>query len=171
LVGGLAVGQFVGPVLVFLHKKVFKFVLSASIIVIECRILGFSTEVSQKMAEQPKITNKPQGPFTDWRRTDPKPPGRAARPRFCGSAGPNKSQTDRHLETTLADNIGITESLTRREKQILRAILAGKTNKQIALMLSRSRRTVEYHRNRIMRKLDAHNTVELVKRAVALGID
>ena len=78
--------------------------------------------------------------------------------------------TDRHLENTLVNNIGSSEPLTKREVQILRSILAGKTNKQIALMLSRSCRTIEYHRNRLMRKLDARNTVELVKRAVEMGI-
>ena len=78
--------------------------------------------------------------------------------------------TTDHLENTLVNNIGISEPLTKREVQILHSILAGKTNKQIALMLSRSRRTIEYHRNRLMRKLDSRNTVELVKRAVAMGI-
>ena len=36
-------------------------------------------------------------------------------------------------------------------------------------MLSRSHRTIEYHRNRLMRKLNAHNAAELVKLAEALS--
>jgi len=123
------------------------------------------------MAKQPKITEKQIAAFIN----DPKTASGAHR-RFsdtgcCFTADlKNRPQTDRHLENTLVNNIGISELLTKREVQILRSILAGKTNKQIALMLSRSRRTIEYHRNRLMRKLNARNTVELVKRAVAMGI-
>jgi len=64
----------------------------------------------------------------------------------------------------------MSELLTEREIQILQSILAGKTNKQIARALSRSRRTIEYHRNRLMHKLNVHNAAELVKRAIAIGI-
>jgi DNA-binding NarL/FixJ family response regulator len=124
------------------------------------------------MAKQPKITEKQIAVFV----SGPKPasgmPRRPSNPGCCFTADLKKRpQTDRHLEKTLVNNIGISEPLTKCEAQILRSILAGKTNKQIALMLSRSRRTIEYHRNRLMRKLNAHNTVELVKRAVAMGID
>ena len=62
------------------------------------------------------------------------------------------------------------KSLTRRERQILRAVVAGKTNKQIAQELCRSQRTVEYHRNRLMRKLNVRNIAELVKQAVTTPI-
>ena len=60
-------------------------------------------------------------------------------------------------------------SLTGRETQVLRWIVDGKTNKQIAKMLSRSTRTVEYHRNRLMRKLNEHTAAELVKQAIKMG--
>ena len=60
--------------------------------------------------------------------------------------------------------------ITTREMQVLRWIVAGKTNKQMARMLSRSQRTVEYHRNRLMRKLNAHNAAELVQQVFAMGI-
>lgn len=61
-------------------------------------------------------------------------------------------------------------SLTSRETQILRWIVDGKTNKQIAQMLNRSVRTVEYHRNRLMKKLNAHTAAEMVKQAIRMGI-
>jgi DNA-binding NarL/FixJ family response regulator len=61
-------------------------------------------------------------------------------------------------------------SLTPRETQILRWVADGRTNKQIAKLLSRSTRTVEYHRNRLMRKLDAHTAAEMVKQAVKMGM-
>ena len=123
------------------------------------------------MAEQPKITEKQIAVFASDQKTASGVPRRPLNPGCCFSADLKKRpQADRHLENTLVNNIGISEPLTKREVQILRSILAGRTNKQIALMLSRSRRTIEYHRNRLMRKLDARNTVELVKRAVAMGI-
>jgi DNA-binding NarL/FixJ family response regulator len=48
--------------------------------------------------------------------------------------------------------------------------VAGQTNKQIAQRLSRSERTIEYHRNRLMRKMAAHNAAELVRHALVTGI-
>ena len=124
------------------------------------------------MAEQPKITEKKlAAAFASNQKIASGVPHRPSDLGWCFTADLKKRPlTDRHLENTLVNNIGISEPLTKREVQILRSILAGKTNKQIALMLSRSRRTIEYHRNRLMRKLDARNTVELVKRAVAMGI-
>ena len=49
-------------------------------------------------------------------------------------------------------------------------VIDGKSNKEIALMLHRSIRTVEVHRARLMHKLKADNLVDLVKRAVAIGL-
>ena len=80
------------------------------------------------------------------------------------------SQADGLIERVLVSEGVPGNHLTAREMQILQSIIAGKTNKQIARMLSRSQRTVEYHRNRLMRKLNAHTAAELVKRAIALGI-
>jgi DNA-binding NarL/FixJ family response regulator len=123
------------------------------------------------MAEQPKITEKQIAAFASDQKTASGVPRRPSYPGWCFTADLTKRpHADRHLENTLVNNIGISEPLTKREVQILHSILAGKTNKQMALMLSRSRRTIEYHRNRLMRKLNARNTVELVKRAVAMGI-
>jgi DNA-binding NarL/FixJ family response regulator len=141
--------------------------------VIECSILGFwyRNNQSKIMSEKPKITDKQIAAFVDGLKNTSSVSRRTSNQKYCFNNGHKRPQTDRHLEKTLMDNIGIKEPLTKREVQILRSILAGKTNKQIALMLSRSRRTIEYHRNRLMRKLNVHNTVELVKQAVAMGID
>ena len=77
---------------------------------------------------------------------------------------------DKFLENALVFNAGSDVVLTNREGEILRLIIGGHTNKQIARRLSRSERTVEYHRNRLMRKLAAHNAAELVKRSLVMGI-
>ena len=60
--------------------------------------------------------------------------------------------------------------LTKTEAVILNLILQGKSNKGIAHILHRSVRTIEDHRNHIMRKMDVDNVVDLVKRATAMGM-
>ncbi|MHC4571259.1 MAG: response regulator transcription factor [Planctomycetota bacterium] len=59
------------------------------------------------------------------------------------------------------------KSLTGTEKMILNLILHGKSNKEMARILHRSIRTIEYHRNHIMHKFGVDNLVDLVKRALA----
>jgi len=57
------------------------------------------------------------------------------------------------------------ESLTKAERKVLHLVLDGKSNKEIAHTLCRSKRTVEVHRSSIMFKLGVDNLVDLVKRA------
>ena len=122
------------------------------------------------MAGQPEITEKQIAAFANNDKPASGVPRWRSNPGRCFIAGQKRPQMDKLLENTLVNNIGTSKPLTKREAQILQSILAGKTNKQIARMLSRSCRTIEYHRNRLMRKLNAHNAAELVKRAVAMGI-
>lgn len=58
------------------------------------------------------------------------------------------------------------EELTPREREIVKLIAEGYTNQQIADLLHRSVKTIESHRANILRKLDIHDSVELVKYAV-----
>ncbi|MBI5206417.1 MAG: response regulator transcription factor [Candidatus Firestonebacteria bacterium] len=58
------------------------------------------------------------------------------------------------------------EILSDREKEILKLIASGLTNKEISNKLFISVKTVETHRTRIMEKLDIHNTASLVKYAI-----
>ena len=62
------------------------------------------------------------------------------------------------------------ESLTRREQQILALIAAGATGTEVARRLYISPLTVRKHRENLMRKLEVHNTAELVAYAVRLGV-
>lgn len=62
------------------------------------------------------------------------------------------------------------KSLTKTEKIVLRMILHGHTNKEIAHIMGRSIRTIEVHRSHIMRKLGVDNVVELVKRSTAMDL-
>jgi two-component system, NarL family, response regulator NreC len=62
------------------------------------------------------------------------------------------------------------EALTEREQQILRLLVAGHTNVEIAARLGISRRTVEVHRANLVRKLGVHTRAELVRFALDHGI-
>jgi two-component system response regulator FixJ len=57
-------------------------------------------------------------------------------------------------------------TLTYRERQILQFVVDGRTNKEIAVDLGLSYRTVEVHRRHIMEKIGARNTAELVRLAI-----
>lgn len=55
--------------------------------------------------------------------------------------------------------------LTERERQVLQLITEGDSNKEIALELGISPKTVSVHRTNIMSKLNVQNTVELIRYA------
>jgi two-component system nitrate/nitrite response regulator NarL len=60
--------------------------------------------------------------------------------------------------------------LTHREHQVLMQIAEGLSNKEIARQLGIGVRTVETHRESIMRKLDIHTVAGLTKFAIANGL-
>lgn len=60
--------------------------------------------------------------------------------------------------------------ITNREREVLVAIAEGFSNKEIAARLGVGIRTVETHRERIMRKLDIHSIAGLTKYALAKGL-
>jgi two-component system response regulator NreC len=62
------------------------------------------------------------------------------------------------------------EKLTSREAEVLRLIVQGYTNRQIAASLNISVRTVETHRGNIMDKLNLHSRVDLVRYAAQHGL-
>jgi two-component system nitrate/nitrite response regulator NarL len=60
--------------------------------------------------------------------------------------------------------------LSDREREVLVEIAEGRSNKEIASNLNIGVRTVETHRERIMRKLDIHSVAGLTKFAIAHGM-
>lgn len=62
------------------------------------------------------------------------------------------------------------DQLSVREREVLEHLLAGKSNDDIATTLFVARRTVETHRQRIMKKLGAHTIADLVHIATRLGV-
>ena len=62
------------------------------------------------------------------------------------------------------------ESLSEREREIFQLVAEGRSNKEVADLLSISPSTVETHRAHILQKLDVHSTAELVLYAVRRGV-
>ena len=61
------------------------------------------------------------------------------------------------------------ETLTTREREILKLVAEGKTSKEIARLLFISPRTVEKHRYNIMQKLQLQKSIDLAKYALSKG--
>ena len=66
-------------------------------------------------------------------------------------------------------NTRSSEMLSLREREVLKLIAEGESNKQIAGRLCISIRTVDHHRARIIRKLNLKGTAELIRYAIAKG--
>ena len=81
---------------------------------------------------------------------------------------PGISQTV--VEAYLQQNSEESESLTRRELQVLQLVAEGRTTKEIALSLGVSVKTADSHRSNIMHKLNMHTVAELVRYAIRRGI-
>jgi len=60
--------------------------------------------------------------------------------------------------------------LTKREVDCLQWCIYGKSNAEIAIMLSISKRTVEAHLNNVKKKLDCYKQTDLVRKAIDLNI-
>lgn len=79
-------------------------------------------------------------------------------------AGAVRSQTAASLEPDPLDE------LTDRETEVLCLVASGHTNKEMAAQLGISRRTVETHRENLMRKLSIHSVAGLTRFALEHGL-
>jgi RNA polymerase sigma factor (sigma-70 family) len=62
------------------------------------------------------------------------------------------------------------ESLTPRERAVLRLVVSGLLNKQIAAEIGTTEATVKVHRSQFMKKMGARSVPELVRMAEKIGI-
>ena len=60
--------------------------------------------------------------------------------------------------------------LSSREKEVLQLIAEGKSSKEIGEILFLSPKTVDVHRNNIMKKIELHTIPELTKYAIQKGL-
>lgn len=63
------------------------------------------------------------------------------------------------------------DALSGREREVLRALVSGAPNKEIAKVMGISPRTVEIHRANVMRKLAASTTADAVRIGLFAGLD
>lgn len=62
------------------------------------------------------------------------------------------------------------ETLTDREKQVLKLVAEGHSNKEVAEALGISVKTAMSHRERVMEKLDLHSRTDLIRFAIRKGV-
>ncbi len=80
----------------------------------------------------------------------------------------SQAEVDRALTAQTASNpLGV---LTQREREVFDLLLLGGTSVEMGRQLFISARTVETHRARILHKLGARTTVDLVRLAAKLGL-
>ncbi|MFY0598741.1 MAG: response regulator transcription factor [Cyclobacteriaceae bacterium] len=81
----------------------------------------------------------------------------------------NKSISSKMINMISVEGEG-TNTISKKESEILGLISEGLTTKQIAHKLFVSTRTVETHRTNMIKKLDVKNTAQLIKKASELGL-
>ncbi|ARS27083.1 response regulator transcription factor [Sphingomonas sp. KC8] len=81
-----------------------------------------------------------------------------------------RDQARRAAEDGAADLLGLFQTLSPRERQVMALVTAGKMNKQVAGDLNLSEITVKIHRGHAMRKMGARSLADLVRMAEALRL-
>lgn len=76
------------------------------------------------------------------------------------------NEVQQAMADTIFHTLGEIPRLTKREKQVLKLIVSGKTSSEIAQDLYISQLTVETHRRNLMKKMNATNTASLVRIAI-----
>ena len=79
-------------------------------------------------------------------------------------------RVNQHLVERPAGDRAPLDVLSSREREVFRLLVLGCSNEQVAERLSISRRTVETHRSRILKKLRVHSAVELLRLAARHGL-
>jgi len=82
-------------------------------------------------------------------------------------------ERDREMRTRRSTNDSIARrvaSLTPRESEVFRHVIAGRLNKQIAARLGTAEKTIKVHRARVMHKMSVRSVAELTRVAEMAGV-
>ncbi len=82
-------------------------------------------------------------------------------------------ERDREMRTRRSASDSIARrvaSLTPRESEVFRHVIAGRLNKQIAARLGTAEKTIKVHRARVMHKMSVRSVAELTRVAEIVGI-
>jgi DNA-binding NarL/FixJ family response regulator len=84
-------------------------------------------------------------------------------------AWPRRAAFSRRIHGTVSAALRKISSLSARERQVLRLVVLGRTSAEIGQQLAISGRTVEVHRNSVLRKLDVQSSTAAAKIAAEAG--
>ena len=76
---------------------------------------------------------------------------------------------EREERAELAELRDCVRQLTQREQEVMSLVVSGLLNKQIALQLGTSEKTIKIHRSQVMRKMRANSLADLVRMSQKLG--
>lgn len=84
-------------------------------------------------------------------------------------SGIQLDRKEREERAELAELRDCVRQLTQREQEVMSLVVSGMLNKQIALQLGTSEKTIKIHRSQVMRKMRANSLADLVRMSQKLG--
>jgi FixJ family two-component response regulator len=84
-------------------------------------------------------------------------------------SGIQLDRKEREERAELAELRDCVRQLTQREQEVMSLVVSGLLNKQIALRLGTSEKTIKIHRSQVMRKMRANSLADLVRMSQRLG--
>jgi FixJ family two-component response regulator len=86
-------------------------------------------------------------------------------------SGIHRDRKARKERAEMAELRSALEQLTQREREVMSLVVSGLLNKQIAMRLGASEKTIKIHRSHVMQKMHADSLADLVKMSQKLGFD